>query len=81
MLDDPLSAVDEHVGRHLTDHVLGPHGLLKTKCRILSTNNIKVLSIADSVHMVSDGRLIELGTYDDIIKQENSRIITLAVRA
>ncbi|KAK6454241.1 P-loop containing nucleoside triphosphate hydrolase protein [Scheffersomyces xylosifermentans] len=74
LLDDPLSAVDEHVGKHLTDHVLGPNGLLKTKCKILATNSIKVLSIADTLNLVSDGRLIEQGTYDDIIKQENSKI-------
>lgn len=74
LLDDPLSAVDEHVSRHLTDHVLGPHGLLKSKCRILATNNIKVLSIADHLNLVSDGRLVEQGTYEDIMKQENCKI-------
>ena len=74
LLDDPLSAVDEHVSTHLTDHVLGPNGLLKSKCRILATNNIKVLSIADSLNLVSDGRLVEQGTYDDIMKQDNSKI-------
>ncbi|KAI5949274.1 YCF1 [Candida jiufengensis] len=74
LLDDPLSAVDEHVGKHLVDHVLGPNGLLKTKCKILATNNIKVLSIANNLNMVSDGRLIEQGTYDDIMKQENSKL-------
>jgi ATP-binding cassette, subfamily C (CFTR/MRP), member 1 len=30
-LDDPLSAVDSHVGKHIFDHVLGPNGLLKKK--------------------------------------------------
>ncbi|CAL1193871.1 unnamed protein product [Candida parapsilosis] len=74
LLDDPLSAVDEHVGKHLVDHVLGPLGLLRSKCKVLATNNIKVLSIADHLHMVSAGRLIEQGTYDDIMKQENSKL-------
>lgn len=74
LLDDPLSAVDEHVGKHLTDHVLGPNGLLKTKCKILATNSINILSIADNLHMVSDGRLIEQGTYDSIFQQENSKL-------
>ena len=31
MLDDPLSAVDAHVGKSLFDLVLGPKGMLKNK--------------------------------------------------
>ena len=31
LLDDPLSAVDSHVGKHIFDHVIGPQGLLKEK--------------------------------------------------
>ena len=31
LLDDPLSAVDSHVGKHIFDEVLGPQGILKTK--------------------------------------------------
>ena len=29
--DDPLSAVDSHVGKHIFDKVIGPQGLLKEK--------------------------------------------------
>ena len=29
--DDPLSAVDSHVGKHIFDKVIGPEGLLKEK--------------------------------------------------
>ena len=32
------------------------------------------MSIADNIHLVSDGRVVEQGTYDDIFKQENSKI-------
>ncbi|QRG38744.1 hypothetical protein FDK38_003162 [Candidozyma auris] len=74
LLDDPLSAVDEHVGKHLIDNVLGPNGLLKTKCRILATNAIHVLSIADNMHMVKDGSLVEQGTYLEIMSQERSQL-------
>lgn len=31
ILDDPLSAVDAHVGKYLFEHVLGPKGLLQKK--------------------------------------------------
>lgn len=31
LLDDPLSAVDSHVGKHIFDDVIGPSGLLKNK--------------------------------------------------
>uniref|UniRef100_A0A8B9RB37 ABC transmembrane type-1 domain-containing protein n=1 Tax=Astyanax mexicanus TaxID=7994 RepID=A0A8B9RB37_ASTMX len=33
LLDDPLSAVDSHVGKHLFEKVIGPRGLLKDKVR------------------------------------------------
>lgn len=33
LLDDPLSAVDAHVGQHIFDQVIGPRGLLKDKVR------------------------------------------------
>lgn len=31
LLDDPLSAVDSHVGSHLFNKVIGPTGMLKDK--------------------------------------------------
>lgn len=33
-LDDPLSAVDSHVGKHIFEHVIGPTGLLRKKVTI-----------------------------------------------
>ena len=33
LLDDPLSAVDAHVGKHIFDQVIGPKGVLKHKVR------------------------------------------------
>lgn len=37
LLDDPLSAVDAHVGKHIFDHVIGPQGLLKDKVCVTSS--------------------------------------------
>ncbi|KAK5677390.1 ATP-binding cassette glutathione S-conjugate transporter ycf1 [Elasticomyces elasticus] len=67
MLDDVLSAVDQHVGRHLIDNVLGPKGLLAGKTRILATNSIPVLMEANYVVMIRDGRIIERGTYEQLM--------------
>ena len=66
-LDDPLSAVDQHVGRHLIDHVLGPQGLLKTKTRVLATNAISVLSQADAITMIRSGKIVETGSYEQVM--------------
>lgn len=33
LLDDPLSAVDSHVGKHIFEEVIGPQGLLKEKVK------------------------------------------------
>ena len=35
-LDDPLSAVDSHVGKHMFKSVVGKKGLLKNKVNILN---------------------------------------------
>lgn len=34
LLDDPLSAVDSHVGKHTFEQVIGPEGVLKGKVGI-----------------------------------------------
>lgn len=31
LFDDPLSAVDAHVGKHIFDNVVGPKGMLRSK--------------------------------------------------
>jgi ATP-binding cassette subfamily C (CFTR/MRP) protein 1 len=67
LLDDCLSAVDSHVGRHLIDNVLGAKGLLASKCRILATNSIAVLSSADYLYQLKDGEIVEKGTFQQLL--------------
>ncbi|KAI9818464.1 MAG: hypothetical protein M1827_000523 [Pycnora praestabilis] len=67
LLDDCLSAVDQHVGRHLIDNVFGAKGLLGSKTRVLATNSIPILMEADFVALLREGRIIEKGTYDQLI--------------
>ncbi|CCU76036.1 Multidrug resistance-associated protein 1/ABC Transporter [Blumeria hordei DH14] len=77
LLDDCLSAVDQHVGRQLIDNVLGPNGLLSGRTKILATNSIPVLMEADFIYLLRDGRMIERGTYDQLMamKGEISSLI------
>ncbi|CAL5871981.1 uncharacterized protein PFLUO_LOCUS6238 [Penicillium psychrofluorescens] len=67
LLDDVLSAVDQHVGRHIINKVLGSGGLLNGKTRILATNAITVLKEADFIGLLRDKTIIEKGTYEQLL--------------
>ncbi|KAJ1952587.1 hypothetical protein EC988_003472, partial [Linderina pennispora] len=54
LLDDPLSAVDVQVGKHIFSHVLGPTGLLRNRARIFATNNLQDLRGVDRVLLLQD---------------------------
>jgi ATP-binding cassette subfamily C (CFTR/MRP) protein 1 len=77
LLDDILSAVDQHVGRHIINKVLGKTGLLSGKTRILATNAITVLKEADFIGLLRDKTIIEKGTYEQLMamKGEISNLI------
>ncbi|XP_023678238.2 ATP-binding cassette sub-family C member 2 [Paramormyrops kingsleyae] len=66
LLDDPLSAVDAHVGKHLFERVVGPRGLLKDKTRILVTHGIGFLPYVDEIVVLVDGRVSEVGSYQSL---------------
>ncbi|KAJ3021676.1 Canalicular multispecific organic anion transporter 2 [Thoreauomyces humboldtii] len=72
LFDDPLSAVDAHVGRHIFDHVVGPKGLLKNKTRILVTHGIHFLAETDEVMLLADGRVTEIGSYAALMRSEGA---------
>lgn len=40
LLDDPLSAVDAHVAKHIFDNLIGPEGCLKGKVRTLKAGSM-----------------------------------------
>uniref|UniRef100_A0A7G3A7F5 Putative abc transporter c family member 3 n=1 Tax=Lutzomyia longipalpis TaxID=7200 RepID=A0A7G3A7F5_LUTLO len=68
LLDDPLSAVDAHVGRHLFDEVIGPDGCLaRTKStRILVTHQVHYLKAADWIIIIENGKISRQGNYADL---------------
>lgn len=62
-LDDPLSAVDAHVGQHIFDEVIGSNGLLAKKTRVLVTHAINVLPKVDNIFVLKSGTISESGSY------------------
>ncbi|XP_077093647.1 ATP-binding cassette sub-family C member 2-like [Siphateles boraxobius] len=64
LLDDPLSAVDSHVGKHLFEQVIGPEGLLRNKTRILVTHGISFLPYVDEIVVLVNGVVSEVGSYN-----------------
>jgi ATP-binding cassette subfamily C (CFTR/MRP) protein 1 len=67
LLDDVLSAVDQHVGRHIINEVLGSKGMLRDKTRILATNSIPVLREANYISMIKAGKITEQGYYQELM--------------
>ncbi|KAK6999835.1 multidrug resistance-associated protein 1 [Biomphalaria glabrata] len=67
LLDDPLSAVDSHVGKHIFDHVISKQGLLNDKTRILVTHGIHWLPFVDRIIVISDGQISESGSYEVLL--------------
>ncbi|KAK5307030.1 ATP-binding cassette transporter yor1 [Exophiala xenobiotica] len=65
LMDDPLSAVDAHVGRHIMDEAIC--GLMKGKCRILATHQLHVLSRCDRIIWMEEGHIQAIDTFDNLM--------------
>uniref|UniRef100_A0A672VFA5 ABC-type glutathione-S-conjugate transporter n=1 Tax=Strigops habroptila TaxID=2489341 RepID=A0A672VFA5_STRHB len=72
LLDDPLSAVDAHVGQHIFEHVLGPNGLLKDKTCVLVTHTINILPQVDNIVFLVDGTISEIGSYQELLQRNGA---------
>ncbi|KAI9225148.1 P-loop containing nucleoside triphosphate hydrolase protein [Blastocladiella britannica] len=63
LLDDPLSALDAHVGRAVFNQCFGAEGLLRDKCRILVTHQVHFAPKADLIVYIKEGRVSESGNF------------------
>ncbi|CAO2641732.1 Multidrug resistance-associated protein 1, partial [Lemmus lemmus] len=72
LFDDPLSAVDAHVGKHIFEKVVGPMGLLKNKTRILVTHGISSLPQVDVIIVMNGGKISEMGSYQELLDRDGA---------
>ncbi|XP_046619154.1 ATP-binding cassette subfamily C member 4-like isoform X1 [Neodiprion virginianus] len=77
LLDDPLSAVDAHVGRHLFDECI--NGFLKGKTRILVTHQLQHLKQADVVIVLNRGKVVRQGAYEEVATLNLDSIVSQSV--
>ena len=65
LMDDPLSAVDAHVGRHIFDNAI--LGLLKDRCLILATHQLWVLDRCDRIVWMEAGKIQAVDTFENLV--------------
>jgi ABC-type multidrug transport system fused ATPase/permease subunit len=68
VLDDPLSALDAHVGDHVFNKILSnEHGVLRRKTRLLVTNHLQYASRCDWIIYMENGHIAGQGTASQLI--------------
>lgn len=58
LMDDPLSAVDAHVGKHIFQQVIGPQGVLKNKVGSLWCDVVEYICY-DIGNKLSTGKVLK----------------------
>ena len=79
LMDDPLSAVDAHVGRHIFDKAI--LGLLKDKARILATHQLWVLNRVDRIIWMEEGKIQAIDTFDNLMRDHHGFQTLMATTA
>jgi ATP-binding cassette subfamily C (CFTR/MRP) protein 4 len=69
LLDDPLSAVDAHVGKQLFDNCIKYY--LRNKSTVLVTHQLQYLGGADVIHLMENGKLTTSGSYQELKESDN----------
>ncbi|KAI3377629.1 hypothetical protein L3Q82_008789, partial [Scortum barcoo] len=66
LLDDPLSAVDAHVGKHIFEECIKKE--LQGKSIILVTHQLQYLEFCDDILLLEDGEVREAGDHQALVK-------------
>ncbi|GAA5925731.1 hypothetical protein JCM1841_001743 [Sporobolomyces salmonicolor] len=75
LLDDPLSAVDAHVGKHLFEKAIC--GSLAGKTRILVTHALHFLPRVDYIICLDHGKIMQEGTYASLVADKDGAFSAL----
>ncbi|XP_030894481.1 multidrug resistance-associated protein 9 isoform X5 [Leptonychotes weddellii] len=67
LLDDPLSAVDAHVGKHVFEECIKK--TLRGKTIVLVTHQLQFLESCDEVILLEDGEICEKGTHKELMEE------------
>lgn len=68
LMDDPLSAVDAHVGEHLFASAI-TGDVIKGATRVLVTHHVHFLPRCDKVIVMEGGRIKHQGRFEDLVAQ------------
>ncbi|XP_053438093.1 ATP-binding cassette sub-family C member 11 isoform X2 [Nycticebus coucang] len=68
LLDDPLSAVDVNVGKHIFEECIKK--MLKEKTVVLVTHQLQYLELCDQIILLEDGKICENGTQSELMQKK-----------
>ncbi|KAJ1525502.1 hypothetical protein ONE63_010311 [Megalurothrips usitatus] len=68
LLDDPLSAVDTHVGKHLFEDCIVK--FLAGKTRVLVTHQVQYLSEVSHIAILENGEIKAQGTFKELVNSD-----------
>ncbi|KAJ3110169.1 hypothetical protein HDU96_006855 [Phlyctochytrium bullatum] len=75
LLDDPLAALDARVGKFVFEKCL--LGVLAGKTRVMATHQLHLLPQVDHIVVLEEGRVVEQGTFEDLMKARSGRIASM----
>lgn len=75
LFDDPLSALDAHVSKHVFNKCISNNGALQGKLRILVTNQTHCLPHCDSVVFLDAGTIKAQGTFAEVSSNESFKAL------
>lgn len=75
LFDDPISALDSHVGQNVMKNVIVEH--LRNKTRILVTHALQYLNLCHRIIVMSSGSIKWEGTYEELVTKDFFKDVVL----